>query len=297
MIHHLVFGRKLDFSDFLYSEINGIVSYLPITKNGTVTNTTDRKGGNTAIQLGSGYLQTANALPASTVWSLSFWLKKQNLGSTVRKNIFSFGTNTRFFSVTINVRQTNRLAFCTTNDTIQKPENIKLIFEVKMSIVSNYKFEAPDDIIYIGDYSTHKGNPSLLRSDSMLKAIGKAINIRVSGIASTKIPIVVLGNSPITSSYVKKVDYLKKSGVVQGFLSINPAPKETDFFQNSPDGGFQTLSDYEQVFEYCKNLVQSDMNYFSSMLSKAKLGELITIANQENDDVAKAEKFLTLIRK
>ena len=195
-------------------------------------------------------------------------------------------------------RQTNAdLAFCTTNDTIQKPENIKLIFEVKMSIVSNYKFEAPDDIIYIGDYSTHKGNPSLLRSDSKLKAIGKAINIRVSGIASTKIPIVVLGNSPITSSYVKKVDYLKKSGVVQGFLSINPAPKETDFFQNSPDGGFQTLSDYEQVFEYCKNLVQSDMNYFSSMLSKAKLGELITIANQENDDVAKAEKFLTLIRK
>jgi hypothetical protein len=32
------------------------------------------------------------------------------------------------------------------------------------------------------------------------------------------------------------------------------------------------------------------------MLSKVKLGELITIASKENNDVAKAEKFLTLIR-
>ena len=73
--HHLVFGRNIDFSDFLYSEINSIVSYLPITKNGTVTYTTDRKGGNTAIQFGSGNLQTANNLPASAIWSFSFWIK------------------------------------------------------------------------------------------------------------------------------------------------------------------------------------------------------------------------------
>ena len=32
------------------------------------------------------------------------------------------------------------LAFCTTNATIQKPDNIKLIFEIKMSIVSNYRY-------------------------------------------------------------------------------------------------------------------------------------------------------------
>jgi hypothetical protein len=39
------------------------------------------------------------------------------------------------------------------------------------------------------------------------------------------------------------------------------------------------------------------MNYFSSMLSKAKLGEIITIANKENSDILKAEKFLSLIQK
>jgi hypothetical protein len=194
-------------------------------------------------------------------------------------------------------RQTSAdLAFCTTNDINQKAENIKLLFEIKMSVVSNYQFEQPDTIKIVGDYKAHKGQPSLMRSDSMLKAIGKSINIRVSGISSTKIPIVVLGNSPITDSYLKKVDFLKTSGVIQGFLSLNPKPTETSFSTSSPKGGFQTALNSNQVLDYCKELVTNDMNYFSSMLSKAKLGELITIASRENNDIAKAEKFLTLIR-
>ena len=75
--HHLVFGRKygVDFGTFIYSEIDGINGFLPVTQNGTVTFTTDRKGGNTAVQFGSGYLQTVNNLPASSVWSFSFWIK------------------------------------------------------------------------------------------------------------------------------------------------------------------------------------------------------------------------------
>jgi hypothetical protein len=194
-------------------------------------------------------------------------------------------------------RQTSAdLAFCTTNDTIQKAENIKLLFEIKMSVVSNYQFEQLDKIKLIGDYKSHKGQPSLLRSDSMLKAIGKSINIRVSGISSTKIPIVILGNSPITDSYLKKVDFLKTSGVIQGFLSLNPKPTETIFSSVSPKDGFQTAQNSKYVLNYCKELVSNDMNYFSSMLSKAKLGELISIANKESNDIAKAEKFLTLIR-
>lgn len=47
------------------------------------------------------------------------------------------------------------------------------------------KYTYPNNVEYVGDYKQHKGNPALLRSDSMLKAIGKSINIRVSGIAST----------------------------------------------------------------------------------------------------------------
>lgn len=194
-------------------------------------------------------------------------------------------------------RQTSAdLAFCTTNDTIQKADNIKLLFEIKMSVVSNYKYDEANGVQLIGDYKSHKGQPSLMRSDSMLKAIGKSINIRVSGIASTKIPVIVLGNSPITDSYLKKVDFLKTSGVIQGFLSLNPTPTTSSFSLSSPKSGFQTVTNEAQVFDYCKEFVTNDMNYFSSMLSKQKLGELITIAGKEANDIAKAEKFLTLIR-
>lgn len=196
-------------------------------------------------------------------------------------------------------RQSNAdVAFCTTNDINQPAENIKLIFEVKMSIVSNYQFFKKDNSIkHIGDYTSHKGNPSILRSDSMLKAIGKAINIRVSGISSTKIPIIILGNSPITSSYLKKVDFLHKSGVVQNFLSLNPTPTNNDFVKNSKEKAFQTIEQYSQIQGIVEDLINNEMNYFSSMIAKPKLGEIITIANKEATDIKKAEKFLELIRK
>jgi hypothetical protein len=194
-------------------------------------------------------------------------------------------------------RQSNAdLAFCTTNETVQVPENIKLLFEIKMSVVSNYKYSHPNKVEYVGDYKQHKGNPALLRSDSMLKAIGKSINIRVSGVESTKIPVVVLGNSPITDSYIKKVDFLKSSGVVQGFWSLNPNPTKSDYIKNTPSLGFQTILNGEQLFNNCKELVTNDMNYFSSMISKLKLGEIIRISSQETTDIQKAEKFLNLIR-
>lgn len=189
------------------------------------------------------------------------------------------------------------LAFCSTNSMLQNSKDIKLLFEIKMSVISNYKFIPPETIKYIGDYKQHKGNPGLLRSDSMLKAIGKSINIRVASIASAKIPIVVIGNSPITENYINKVDFLKTSGVIQGFWSLHPNPTHSEHVRNSPGLGFQTIIDNNQLFNLCKELVSNDLNFFSSMISKIKLGEIIRIASQEPTDIAKAEKFLALIRK
>lgn len=188
------------------------------------------------------------------------------------------------------------LAFCTTNSVSQRPENIKLIFEIKMSIVSNYIFSSPANLSYIGDYKSHKGNPALLRSDSMLKAIGKSINIRVSGIESTKIPIIIVGNSPITNSYIQKVDFLKTAGVIQGFWSLNPNPTDTEHVRETPLNGFQTIEGQEILTVLTDELLNQEMNYFSSMITKPKLGEFIRIANKESSDEAKAEKFLQMIR-
>lgn len=188
------------------------------------------------------------------------------------------------------------VAFCTEDSVNQNAENVKLIFEVKMSIASNYQyFPKKKTVEFVGDYKSHKGQPSLQRSDSMLKAIGKSINIRVSGNASTKIPIIVIGNCPITDSYKKKVDFLKTSGVVQNFISIYPNPTETEHVKISENKGFQTIKTTSQLEKLLIEIVKSDMNYFSSMISKKKLGEIITIANKEKTDIAKAEKFLTLI--
>lgn len=187
------------------------------------------------------------------------------------------------------------LAFCSTPDVIQKPHNIKLIFEIKMSIVSNYEYRAKDTIIHLGDYKTHKGNPSILRSDSMLKAIGKSINIRVSGQESKHIPILVLGNSPITSSYAHKVDFLKEAGVLQGFISLYPNPTKSEHIRDTHGRGFLTINEFVDLKNFCHDLIQNQLNYFSAMLSKKKLGEIISIANKENDDIAKAEKFLKLV--
>ncbi len=185
------------------------------------------------------------------------------------------------------------LSFCTTNERLQKAENIKLFFEIKMSIVNNYKFEN-DQVNFVGDYKTHKGNPSILRSDSMLKAIGKSINIRVSGTESTKIPIIILGNSPITKNYSRKVDFLKKAGIIQSFISLYPNPSN-DFIKNTDGKGFQTFNEYQDLTNYITEVVNSDMNFFSSMLPKRKLGQIITVSAKEKDDISKAEKFLSLI--
>lgn len=187
------------------------------------------------------------------------------------------------------------IAFCKTPDTNQKADNIKIIFEVKMSIISNYKIEN-NKIICIGDYKTHCGNPSLLRSDSMLKAIGKSINIRISSIKSSHIPIVVLGNSPITENYIKKVDMLKKTGVIQSFISLNPNPTETKHIKESPNLGFQTIYKENDLFDLLENLLSNEFNYFSAMLSKKELGNFIKIASKEKSNEEMASKFSELIK-
>ena len=88
----------------------------------------------------------------------------------------------------------------------QKPEDILLIFEVKMSIVWNWQYNPENkELVKLGDYTTHQGNPGMLRSDSMLKAIGKSLNIRVSDPRANNVPIIVIGNTPINKNYYSKV--------------------------------------------------------------------------------------------
>lgn len=188
------------------------------------------------------------------------------------------------------------LAICSRNRIKQNVEDIKVIFEVKMSIISNYQYFDSGEINLIGDYKTHKGNPSLLRSDSMLKAIGKSVDIRVCGEKSSAVPIVVLGNSPITTNYEEKVDQLKQGGVIQNFISLNPNPTNTEFIKNSKLNGFVTPQNYSELERIIDNILSLDFYYFSAMKSKDELGKIILLASKENSEIERAEKFLQLIK-
>lgn len=196
------------------------------------------------------------------------------------------------------------LAICKTNNKLQKPEDILIIFEVKMSIVWNWLLNDINDfnsLVCIGDYKTHKGNPGLLRSDSMLKAIGKSINIRVSSYKASKIPIIILGNTPITKNYYEKVDFLKKSGIIQSFWSLNPNPitsskDSSDNLKMTNDEGFHRIDDIDELKSKIEILINEDFEFFSSMKSKKELGEIVEIANIEETYEKKGEKFLTLLR-
>lgn len=191
------------------------------------------------------------------------------------------------------------VAICKTKDVIQKPQNILMVVEVKMSVVWNWELIAKNkDFVCIGDYKTHQGNPGLLRSDTMLKAIGKSINIRVSSFSASKIPIIILGNTPITKSYYDKTDHLKRNGIIQGFWSANPKPLDNngENIKSTPYKGFYRFDNYEELKQNALNLLKEEREFFSSMQTRKRLGEFIEIADRETTYEAKALKLLELLR-
>jgi len=190
------------------------------------------------------------------------------------------------------------LALCKTNNKVQRAEDIIMLFEVKMSDVWNWEFlRSKGELHCIGDYTSHQGNPGLLRSDTMLKAIGKSINVRVSGFRATKIPIVVLGNTPITENYYEKVDHLKKFGIIQGFWSLNPAPRDNiSTINNTRSFGFLRMDSYDELAKNLDELLSEEREFFSGMKTKKQLGMIIEMANKENTYEKKAEKFLSLLK-
>ena len=184
------------------------------------------------------------------------------------------------------------------NNIIQQPEDILIIVEVKMSVVWNWELRNKKNLACIGDYQSHQGNPGLLRSDSMLKAIGKSINIRVSSPKASKIPILIMGNTPITESYYLKVDHLKIAGIIQSFLSVNPNPLDDneENIKKTSKEGFRRIDDFDELNNFFKILLSEERNFFSSMKNKNELGKIIEKANRGDSFEKKAEIFLKLIK-
>ena len=182
---------------------------------------------------------------------------------------------------------------------VLKASEVKVIFEVKMSIVWNWQYdEKSATVSEIGDFRTHQGKPSFTRSDSILKAIGKCIDIRVSNLDSTKIPLIVLGNAPLSNGFCKKADYLKSAGIMQGFWSLNPFPlNHGNTRKTTPKGGFIRFDNTDELKSDLDKLFNQDLNFFSGMESPENLGQYIEIANSENTYENKGLKFLNLLKR
>ena len=138
---------------------------------------------------------------------------------------------------------------------------------------------------------------TIVLTDSMLKAIGKAINIRVSSHRASTIPIIVMGNTPITDSYLGKVDHLRIAGITQGFWSINPKPLDGQkTLETTNRRGFMRFDTYESFQHSIIELLSMPMNFFSGMKSKEGLGRFIEFANDASTYQQKAERFLKLLQ-
>ena len=116
----------------------------------------------------AGYtLQSRNSL-------IGQWTEKwcQTLLSPIARKLNLYAvTNVICREAGLSKQSSADVAFCRSD---KKYQDIKIIFEIKMSLLSNYEFDKNKQTVkWIGDYTTHKGNPSLLRSDSIVKSYRK----------------------------------------------------------------------------------------------------------------------------
>ena len=176
----------------------------------------------------------------------------------------------------------------------QDAHDIKIIFEVKMSLVWNWEYHR-DGISVVGDFHSHLGSPSILRSDSILKAIGKSALIR-SNKLSNNIPIIVIGNSPVTANYIDKIDTLKDKGLIQAFWSLNPRPtNDNQSLKQSPNRGYYRFDSMDEMDDEITRLIASEETFISTMISKETLGDFVKISSLYSNNLERANKLIELI--
>ena len=186
--HHLVFGRKYvqsaDLNNSLF--INNIAS--PVVMNGKVTRTTDHKGGNTAIQFGSGNLVSMNNLPASPVWSVAFWMKTNT--TVLNQMLFeltTFWDKKNAFGCLFNHSVLNGLSGAVTNTFDEY--NI-------LRNVDTYNDNQWHHIVMIFDRAQPSANEVKIYKDKILKSTNPTITAENTGnFISDKIYLGCRGNS------------------------------------------------------------------------------------------------------
>ena len=183
---------------------------------------------------------------------------------------------------------------------IYEPEEIKLIFEIKMSLVWNWEPKS-NQIEMVSDYDKHCGRGSIYRTDSILKAIGKGAIFR-SHKGSNQIPYIVIGNCPPAPGYFDKIDGSVRSGIIQKFLSLNPEPLIIDKSdknkrnpKNSEGDGYLRIDTIEELSEIIKYYLESEQVFIGAMIKNYDLGKLIKSLNLSNSPEEIGHEFFEKI--
>ncbi len=172
---------------------------------------------------------------------------------------------------------------------VYEPNQIKIAFEVKMSLIWNWELSDDDELKIEADYDKHKGRGSIYRTDSILKAIGKGAIFR-SHFESNDIPYIVVGNSPPPTSYLDKVDGSVRAGIVQRFISLTPNPLVVDDAdqelrnpKESDGKGFLRIDSIDELSSIVNDLLEDERIFIGSMLKKSKLGKIIKSLDLSKD--------------
>ncbi len=180
---------------------------------------------------------------------------------------------------------------------VYEPDQIKVVFEVKMSLIWNWELSDDGELKMVADYDKHHGRGSIYRTDSILKAIGKGAIFR-SHFKSSDIPYVVVGNTPPPTSYLDKVDGSVRAGIVQRFLSLTPNPlvkDESDEEQRNPkesdQKGFLRVDTVDELRDFVGDLLKDERIFIGSMLKKSKLGKIIKSLDLDKDHTDIGEDF------
>lgn len=176
------------------------------------------------------------------------------------------------------------------------PEKIKCIFEVKMSLIWNWSYE--DRSKPLADYDGHAGRPSIYRTDSILKAIGKAAITRACR-GSERIPFVVVGNAPPPVAYRDKIDGTVRSGLIQKWISLTPTPLVVESTKSPGNRnpketfGFSRIDSTAELEDIFMNILTKDWRYVGAMVEPKEIGAIIRGLDLSRTDEEIGEAFLT----
>ena len=172
---------------------------------------------------------------------------------------------------------------------------IKCLFEVKMSFIWNWH---EDDLSQpTSDYDGSHGRPSIYRTDSILKAIGKA-SITRNYPGGERIPFIVIGNTPPPTGYRASVDKTVSSGLIQKWISLTPKPlvvnrKDTAGKRNPKSTpGFLRIDEVKELQQLLKTLLTKQWLYTSAMVEAEKVGTLIKTLDLNRTPEQVGQEFL-----